>query len=183
MNLIRVFVMMIALAVAAFGAREAKAEVMGGVGTNLNYQLSSNGRTYEAIRPLSFRVGVRFSFADIYGEYSYAAKASAGSGTVEVGSMNHEFLAWVRKGDPTARLIKPFIALGVGTHYEVVTTKFAGDTSKDNGVMELLGAVAGGVQIRIMKNIEFSLEGRASFAESYSPNPAFGVGGYLNLLL
>lgn len=159
----------------------AQAEVMGAVGTNVNYQLAANGRSYEASQPLSFRGGYRFRWADVYGEYSYV-NASSGSDMVTIGLANYEFLAWVRKFDPTAHNFKPFVALGLGAHYQVVTTKFAQESARDPGVMEVVGAAAAGLQIRVMKNIELTFEGRATAAEAYSPSPLLGLGGYFNLL-
>lgn len=152
------------------------------VGTTLNYQLASNGRTYETRQPISFRAGYRFQWADVFGEYSYV-KSATGTDLVSIGLQSHEFLVWIRKFDPTAYTFKPYVALGAGAHYDVVSTRFAQDTSRDPGEFEVLAAAVGGLQIRLSRNVEFSFEGRASAAPSYRPNPILGVSSYFNLLL
>ncbi len=160
---------------------QSGAEVLSSIGTNINYQLTPNGRTYEKSQPFSLRAGYRSRWADVYGEYSFVTSSTA-NGSVSIALANYEFLGWIRKSFRTGWAVEPFVAAGVGTHYQVVTTQFAQSSSRDAGELELSGALASGLLLRLSKNIEISVEGRASFAQSYTPSPMFGFGAYLSLL-
>jgi hypothetical protein len=156
-------------------------QVLGAVGTTVNDQLSSNGKSDEATAPFSVRAGYRFKSVDVFGEFSFV-KSSTGTDMVSIAQTNQEFLLWVRMSDPTAPNWKPFVALGAGAHLQSVSTRFGNQTETSAGGFEPLGAAAAGLEIRIVKMIEITLEGRATAAESYTPNPLFGFGGYLNFL-
>lgn len=153
-------------------------EVMASLGTNVNFQLSSNGRTYEAVAPLSVRGGYRFSFADLFLEFS-ESRRSSGAGTVSVANSNQEFLLWLRRSDPTAQVLRAFVGAGAGVHRSVIDTKVATLNSND-GSVEPMGALAAGVEFRFIRLVSLSIEGRATFARDYAPNPLFGLGGFLS---
>ena len=176
----RIAILLLMLFIGGFGS-QSRSEVLGSIGTNINYQLTANGRTFEKSQPFSLRAGYRFNWADIYAEYSYVNSTTA-SGSVSIALANYEFLGWIRKSFRTGWIIEPFVGAGLGTHYQVVTTQFAQQSSRDAGEFELAAAAASGLIVRLSKNIEVSLEGRASFAQAYTPNPMFGFGGYFSLL-
>lgn len=152
-----------------------------GVGANMNFQLSTSGREYQIATPFALRAGYRFSFMDVIGEYSYI-KSSSGTDMVSIAQSNHEFLLWGRKTFALTKVIRPFGALAAGTHYQVVTTKFASKSEDDPGVFELEAAAAGGFELRFGPHISWTFEGRATTAEAYSPNPLLGLASYLNVL-
>jgi hypothetical protein len=171
--------MLFALFILACGSFACAGEVVGAVGTNLNLQLASNGRTYQTTAPLSVRAGYRFSFADILAEYSYI-HSSTGADVVSISQSNQEFLFWIRKGDPTAHKFIPFIAAGAGAHYQIVETRFNNQTDRIPGTLEAMAALAAGVELRIYRGLALTLEARATAAEGYAPNPLLGLGSYLN---
>ncbi len=161
----------------------AVAGTMASVGTTMSYSLDTSGRNYEANTPFSLRGGYRFSLADLYGEVSFFSSKSSGTEMVGVSSRDLEFLFWGRKSFSLSRSFALFGALGFGGHQETVKTRYAGDTYLDEGRIEAVGAVASGVQWRLTKAIEASLEGRVSAAESYAPNPRFGLGAFIGFAL
>lgn len=174
-------ILILATLVISGASRASANSVIGSVGTTINYQLSSNGKNYEATAPFAVRGGYRFHFADLFAEYSNV-RSSTGTDMVSIAQSNQELLFWIRRSDPTAPNWKPFIALGAGAHLQTVTTRFGGQRESDPGAFEPVGAVATGIEIRILKMVELTFEGRATTAASYTPNPLFGFGGFLSFL-
>jgi|GEM_PF-6021034 len=151
-----------------------------GVGANMNFQMATSGREYQVATPFAIRAGYRFSFLDVIGEYSYI-KSSSGTEMVSVSQSNNEFLLWGRKSFFVSRTFKPFAAAGLGSHYQVVTTKFGSQAEEDPGVFEVVGSLAAGFEVSFGSHVSWTFEGRGTEAESYSPNPLLGVASYLNV--
>lgn len=174
--MMRVIVLALLISSSAFAS-----QFIGGAGAVVTYNTSTSGRQYDAQTPLSVRVGWRFDFADVFAEYSFVQKQT-GTDQISIGSSNQEFIAWIRKGDPTARTFVPFIALGAGAHYQITSTRFESQTQTEPGIFEPLAAADAGLEVRFSHAVELSIEGRATTAAGYAPNPLFGLASYLNLL-
>ena len=156
-------------------------QVLVGAGANMNFQMATSGRSYEMKTPIALRAGYRFSFMDVITEYSYL-KSSSGNDLVSIEQANHELLVWGRKTFGLTRVFLPLVALGAGGHQTNVSTRFGSQTQSEAGSVEPVGAAAGGFEIRIGQNTSWTLEGRATFADAYSPNPLLGLASYLYVL-
>jgi hypothetical protein len=159
-------------------AHNVHASPMIAIGTNANFQLATSGRAYEVQTPLAARVGYRFSFADLFAEYSYV-HSSTGTDMVSIAQTNHELLIWLRKRFLLTARFRPFVALGGGAHLQVVTTRFGSSANEDSGVdPEVAGS--GGLEFKITPSIALSAEGRATLGEGYSPDPMLSLASYLS---
>lgn len=161
----------------------SEAGTMASLGTSVSYSLDTAGRNYEADVPVTLRGGYRFKAADLYAEVSIFSTKESGTEMVGVASRNLEFLLWARKTFSFTKRLGVFGALGFGAHQETVATKYNGDTYRDEGQTEAVVAAAGGLRWRLSKIFEASLEARVSGAESYSPNPRFGLGAFIGFAL
>lgn len=164
-------------------AGKAEAGTLASVGTSMTYSLDTSGRNYEADVPIAVRGGYRFRVADVYAEVALFSTKTTGTEMIEVGSRNIEFLLWVRKPLALTRSLSLYGAAAVGGHQETVTTTYSTSKYRDQGLTEMVGALAGGLQYRLSKVIEASVEARLSAAESYSPSPRFGVGAFIGIAL
>ncbi|RYZ76462.1 MAG: hypothetical protein EOP05_04950 [Proteobacteria bacterium] len=160
----------------------AQAVSMASIGTNVNYEMDTAGRSYEARMPFTLRLGYQMSRLDLYGEYSYFSDQSSGTQMVQVGNRNYEFLMWGRTGIKFAKQFKAFGALGLGAHKQIVETTFDTTVYRDPGQLEAMAAVASGIQWRFAKHFDAIVEARLSTAQSYQPNPTLGLGAYLGVL-
>ena len=161
---------------------KSEARPMASIGTNVNYEMDTAGRSYEARMPFTLRLGYQMSRLDLYGEYSYFSDQSSGTQMVQVGNRNYEFLMWGRTGIKFAKQFKAFGALGLGAHKQIVETTFDTTVYRDPGQLEAMAAVASGIQWRFAKHFDAIVEARLSTAQSYQPNPTLGLGAYLGVL-
>jgi opacity protein-like surface antigen len=166
--------------VCAFAFRAEAGSVMGAFGANVNFQLSTSGRSYEVAAPLAVRAGYRFSVLDVIGEYSYV-RSSSGTDMVSIAQSNHEFLLWARKRFRLTPRLRPFIALGAGAHLQIVSTRFGSANEEEKG-LDAEAAAAGGVEFKITRALAISAEGRATLGEGYSPNPMLSLASYISFL-
>ena len=156
----------------------AQAAPLIAIGANMNFQLSTSGRTYDIQAPIAARAGYRFTFADLFVEYSYV-RSSSGTEMVSIAQTNHELLAWVRKRFLLTPRFRPFVAIGAGAHLEVVSTRFGSSFDEESGVdPEASGAA--GLEFKITPALAFSAEGRATLGDGYSPNPMLSLASYLS---
>jgi hypothetical protein len=171
------------LVVVSLAGSLAHAGALGSVGTAVSYSLDTSGRNYEADAPVSVRGGYRFKFADLYAEASVFSKKSDGTDMIAVASRNIEFLLWGRKSFSLTKSFALYGALGFGGHQETIATVYGDDAYRDEGQVEAVGAMASGLQWKISRVIEASIEARLSAAESYSPSPRFGLGAFIGFVL
>lgn len=154
---------------------------MASLGAQVNYQLSANGRTYDAAVPPTARLGYRFTFADIYAEYSLVSSKS-GMSYVDIAETRQEFLVWGRKPFRIFPRLFLFGAVGVGAHLDSVETAVGSSSERSVGQPQPVGALATGLEWRLTHFFALSLEGRASFSQSGAPNPLFGLGSFATIL-
>jgi hypothetical protein len=152
------------------------------LGTAMNYELDTAGRNYQPRVPFSVRGGYNMRLFDLYAEYSYFNDVPTGTSMVQVGTQNHEFLIWGRKGLLLANTFNLFGAAGAGVHRQVVKTTFDNESYRDQGQLEAVLGAAGGVQIRLHRHFDLTFEARLTSAQSYTPNPLFGLGAFLGVI-
>ncbi len=171
-------VLVFALLMAASLAHAGSALVS--MGANVNFQMATSGRSYDVATPFAVRLGYRFAFADLIGEYSYV-KSSSGTEMVSIAQSNHEMILWGRKRFPLTSRLRPFVAVGAGLHVQTVSTRF-GSSSEDESGTSPLAASAGGIELKLTPRLALSVEGRGTLAEGYSPKPLLGLASYLSFV-
>lgn len=162
-------------------ASDACARPMASLGTAMNFQLAANGRDYESRTPISIRGGYRFKYFDLFAEYSFDSVSPTGPQMIQVGTDTKELILWARKSFAASQRIKPFLGLGFGAHQTTVKTVFDGASYRDNGQPEALGAGSAGILLRLHRNFDIAVEGRASAVASYT-QPQLGLGAFLSYL-
>ncbi len=146
------------------------------LGTNVVYEVSADGRRYEARQPLSLRGGYRFELADTYLEYTNFRVAANGVSMLNVAREHQEFLFWGRKVFRSDWVISPSAALGVGFEHDRVSTNFGSERSEEQGSPTAIMATALGVRVQVVEHLDLQFEGRLGFGSEYQPSPLFGFG-------
>ncbi len=88
----------------------------------------------------------------------------SGSGSLRVVSQNYSLGAWGRSFFLLEHRLQPLLAVGVGSHWERVTTRFENSDSTRIGQRYFAGLGAG-VNMPIGNYFEGEVEGRVSFLE------------------
>jgi len=147
-----------------------------GVGANVVYESSADGRQYVARQPISLRGGYRFSLADIYLEYTNFRVADSGTSMLYVAREHQEFLLWGRRIIRADWVVSPTAALGLGFEYDRVKTSFGAQSSEESGSPLAIMASALGARVQIVEYLDLQIEGRLSFGSGSQPEPLFGFG-------
>jgi hypothetical protein len=156
----------------------AQAGVLTSIGTGYSFEKAGNGRDYEVRQFLAARAGYRFTEADLFLEYS-RFRSNQGVQSVDVTRDHNEILLWGRRVLTEGWRLSPFASIGSGVQFDVVTTRFNGDTRRDHGSPRAMAALALGAQVMMFGKVELVLEGRMSFSANFAPNPLPGAGAFL----
>ena len=161
-------------------APKAVANVTASIGANVAYEYASEGRSAETRTPLSLRGGWRTGPHNFQLEYSQF-KTSSGVEILSIERRHHEWTGWYRHELGRWRL-RPYVAGGLGIHYEVIETGFNGDSSRDVGNPVAHAAAAAGARFAFTRNLEILAEAKLAVSPSYAPNPMVGLGAHLGFV-
>lgn len=145
------------------------------LGVNSVFELAADGRTMEQRQPLSLRGGYRFSYADIFLEYTNF-RVSQGTTAVYLSREHQEAVIWMKRYVNSEWLFSPSFAIGLGAQNDRVDTVLRAQTSTDVGAWQPMTAATVGLRAFILDQFTVELEARVSASSENKPNPLYGLG-------